>query len=238
MDASVPLGREKKEITSGREEGTWEGKCTGWRGSRSRRKGNLVWYWIREKNWSPEGQQKEWKQATSGNRRWGGALQNAPESWKVRVSQDSKGGILDEMPDSRKRELIEPTSSRKIGHQVRDGVSIPQSHLQPIIVPLWKNYRDGNGEKSEEKKVQWQALSGIQVKGGSQGLTLLLRLWSSHKKGSIMTALWKIQQAAEKVRCRYLHPTNGQKQLTPIVEFGKAERNWEEWSCRRTSSLN
>jgi hypothetical protein len=31
----------------------------------------------------------------------------------VRGSQDSKGGTLDEMPDSRERELIEPTSSRK-----------------------------------------------------------------------------------------------------------------------------
>ena len=34
-------------------------------------------------------------------------------------------GSLDEMPDSRERELIEPTSSRKTGHQVRDGVAIP-----------------------------------------------------------------------------------------------------------------
>jgi hypothetical protein len=29
----------------------------------------------------------------------------------------------------RERELIELTSSRKTGHQVRDGVAIPQSHL-------------------------------------------------------------------------------------------------------------
>jgi hypothetical protein len=36
-----------------------------------------------------------------------------------------------------------------------------------------------------------------------------------------MTALQKTQQAAERVRCRYLHPTNGQKQLTPVVELGK-----------------
>ena len=36
---------------------------------------------------------------------------------------------VDEMPDSRERELIEPTSSRKTGHQVRDGVAIPQSQL-------------------------------------------------------------------------------------------------------------
>jgi hypothetical protein len=152
---------------------------------------------------------------------------------------DSKGGTLDEMPDSRERELIEPTSSRKTGHQVRDGVATPQSHPWPIIVPVWKNYRDGNGEEPEEKKVQWQAQSGIQLKGRPQGPTLLLRLWSSHKKGPIMTAPGKTQQTAERFRCRYLHPTNGQKQLTPVVELGKAEKSWGEgWSCRRTSSLN
>jgi hypothetical protein len=33
--------------------------------------GNIIWYWVREKGWSPEGQQKEWKQATSRNRRLG-----------------------------------------------------------------------------------------------------------------------------------------------------------------------
>ena len=37
--------------------------------------------------------------------------------------------MLDEMPDSRERELIEPTSSRKTGHQGRDGVGILQSHI-------------------------------------------------------------------------------------------------------------
>jgi hypothetical protein len=31
----------------------------------------------------------------------------------MRDSQNSKGGTLDEMPESRERELIEPTSSRK-----------------------------------------------------------------------------------------------------------------------------
>jgi hypothetical protein len=45
-----------------------------------------------------------------------------------------------------------------------------------------QNYRDGNGEKPEEKKVQWQAQSEIQVKRRSQGLTLLLRLWSAQKR--------------------------------------------------------
>jgi hypothetical protein len=47
------------------------------------------------------------------------------------------------------------------------------------------------------------------------------RLWSTHKKRPIMTALWKFQQIAERVTCRYLHPNNGQKLLTPVVELGK-----------------
>ena len=101
------------------------------------------------------------------------------------------------MPYNGERELVEPTSSRKTGHQVRDGVAILQSKFWPIIVPVWKNYRDGDGEEPEEKKAQRQAQSGIQLKGRSQGLILLLRLWSTHKKGPIMTALRKTQQAAD-----------------------------------------
>jgi hypothetical protein len=42
---------------------------------------------------------------------------------------EPKEGTLDEMPDSRDRELIELTSSWKAGHQVRDGVPIRHSHL-------------------------------------------------------------------------------------------------------------
>ena len=116
---------------------------------------------------------------------------------------------------------------------------MPQSHLWPIIVPVWKIYRDRNGEEPNENKVQWQAQSGIQLKSRSQCLTLLLRLWSAHKKGPIVTKLRKTQQAAERVTCRYLHPTNGKKLLIHVVELGKAERRgggW--WPCRRTSSLN
>jgi hypothetical protein len=45
----------------------------------------------------------------------GETLQNVLETWEVRDSQDSKGGTLDEMPNSGEREIIEPTSSRKTG---------------------------------------------------------------------------------------------------------------------------
>jgi hypothetical protein len=54
-----------------------------------------------------------------------GTLQNVTETWEVRDFQDSKGGTLDEMPNSRERKIIEPTSSRKTEHQVRDRVAIP-----------------------------------------------------------------------------------------------------------------
>jgi hypothetical protein len=49
-----------------------------------------------------------------------------------------------------------------------------------------------------------------------------------------MTTLRKIQQAAERVRCRYMHPSNGQKLLTPAVELGKG---WKKLR-RRTIGLN
>jgi hypothetical protein len=125
------------------------------------------------KDWSPEGQQKEWKQATSG---W----EHPPE-----CTRDLGGRRFPGLKERDLRWNIEPTSSRKTGYQVRDGVAIPQSHLWPINVPVWKDYRDGNREEAEEKKVQRQAQNGIQLKGMSQGLTLLLRLWRAHKKKRI-----------------------------------------------------
>ena len=75
-------------------------------------------------------------------------------------------------------------------------------------------------EMERSLKKRWSSdRPRIQVKGRSQGLTLLLRLWSAHKKGYITTALRKTQQATEKVRWNYLHLTNGQ--LTPVIELGR-----------------
>jgi hypothetical protein len=36
------------------------------------------------------------------------------------------------------------------------------------------------------------------------------------------------KKTALKVRSRYLHPTNGQKQLTPVVELGRLKEAEEE----------
>jgi hypothetical protein len=72
---------------------------------------------------------------------------------------------------------------------------------------------------------------GIQLKRRLQGLTLLLRLENAHKKGPFIIAFQKIQQAAERVRCRYLHSTNEQQLLTPVVELGKG---WKKLRRRVT----
>jgi hypothetical protein len=65
------------------------------------------------------------------------------------------------MSNSSEKELIKPTYNRKTGHHVREGVALTHE----------------NGEEPEEKKVQGQAQSGIQLKRRSQGLTLLLECY-------------------------------------------------------------
>ena len=72
---------------------------------------------------------------------------------------------LNALPYSREKELIEPTSSQE------DKISSEGWGCHPTVTSLthncfiWKNYRNGNGEEPEEKKVQLQAQSGIQLKG-------------------------------------------------------------------------
>jgi hypothetical protein len=46
-----------------------------------------------------------------------------------------------------------------------------------------------------------------------------------------MTALQKTEQASERVRCRYLQATNGQKLLTPVLEI---EESWKKMRRRAT----
>lgn len=49
--------------------------------------------------------------------------------------------------------------------------------------------------------------------------------------GTYHDSLQKTQQAAEGVRCRYLHPANEQKLLTPVVELGES---WKKLKRRAT----
>ena len=49
----------------------------------------------------------------------------APETWEVRNAHESKRGTLNQLPNSEKKELVEPTSSRKTRHQVEEWGSNP-----------------------------------------------------------------------------------------------------------------
>ena len=89
-----------------------------------------------------------------GGRRWGGTLYNVPETWDVRDSQDSKGGTVDETPNSGEKDISESTSSRKIDHQVeRWGCHPTVKNSDPELSLYRKNCRDKNGEETERKKV-------------------------------------------------------------------------------------
>jgi hypothetical protein len=73
----------------------------------------------------------------------------------MRDSQDSNGGTLDEMPNSRERELVESTSSRKTGHQVEGWSCHPiVKNTDSELLLSKKNFRDKNGGETEGKEVQ------------------------------------------------------------------------------------
>ena len=40
----------------------------------------------------------------------------------------------------------------------------------------------------------------------------------------------KTHQATERVRCRYLHPVNGQKLVSPVVKLGKNWKKLRRWA--------
>ena len=72
----------------------------------------------------------------------------------MRDAKDPKGGTLDKMLDSRAKELIEPISSRKTRHQVRDGDAIPQFETLTQNRSCLKELEGQNEGKPEGKKVQ------------------------------------------------------------------------------------
>jgi hypothetical protein len=92
-------------------------------------------------------EQNELKYATWGL--WGrsGDPLERPESWKVRDSEDSRRGTIDEMPNSGKRELIEFTSSRKTEHQVQGWVAIQQSKILTQNVSCLKELQEQKWRK-------------------------------------------------------------------------------------------
>jgi hypothetical protein len=113
-DTSIPLGREKKAITGG-----W-GRRPGWEKGTRRGRGEQDQV-LGEEN------RTEFLRASrkNGNRQpWevgGGTLQNAPEAWEVRDSQNSNALKWREGTCRAHIQLKDRATSR--------GVAIPQSHL-------------------------------------------------------------------------------------------------------------
>jgi hypothetical protein len=128
-----------------------------------------------------------------------GTLQNVPETWDVRESQDSKRGTKNGMPYIGEKESHRATSSKKTGHQVKDGIAITQSILCTIIVPSWKNCRDENEKVHEEKKVQWQSHVS-KAQGEVSRLNSIMEAMEPSQKGTYHdclpkdpTSSWKSQ---------------------------------------------
>ena len=66
-----------------------------------------------------------------------------------------------------------------------------------------------------KKEVQQQAQIGFQLREAPKAWHYYWGYGMLTKKVSVMTAFQKTQEVAERLKHRYLHPTNGQKLLTP-----------------------
>jgi hypothetical protein len=64
-------------------------------------------------------------------------------------------------------------------------------------------------------------------------------LWCACRQEPSMDAPQEAEQSPERVRCRYFHQTNGQKQVTPVLNWRKSGRSWVGvWPNGKTRSLN
>jgi hypothetical protein len=83
------LGGRRKQSQVRREGGSWKGKWMvvgkSWVGE----VGNLICYWVKEKGQNPEGQQKEWKQATLRRLGWDTPswMNHKPGMWETLRTQ-------------------------------------------------------------------------------------------------------------------------------------------------------
>ena len=145
------LGGRREQPFWGEREREREG--TGWE-RRWGKKENIIWYWVGQKVWSPEGQEKEWKQAHPELGVCGGPSRMFERPVRL-DSQDIKGGNLNEIPYSGEKELVEPTSIWKMASSEGKG-------CYPIVKILthnccWlKELRGWKWRRPWGKKIQQQ----------------------------------------------------------------------------------
>jgi hypothetical protein len=116
--------RAKSNHKCGEREGP--GRESGPDGCKWREEGNLIWYWVRERTEALRASRKNGNRQCQEIGGWGD-----PSEYTRDMGTERFSGLegRDLRFNSRERELIEPTSSREAGHQVRDGVAIPLSHV-------------------------------------------------------------------------------------------------------------
>ena len=71
----------------------------------------------------------------------------------------------------------------------------------------------------------------IQLKGRLQSLTIFLLLQYAYRQEPSIAALREAQQGDGRVRCRCLHPNDGQEPGIPVVELVKS---WKKLKRRAT----
>ena len=126
-----------------------------------------------------------------------------------------------------------------ISDYIRKSQIVTQQNKTVLASALWKPVWVAKtaGINSGNLKHLYQGCKHALVEGNPKAWNYYWGYGVLTKAGPSMTTLQLIQQVAERVKCTYLHPTNGQKQLNPAVEFRKAEWIYGQ-HCRRTSSTN
>jgi len=139
----------KKGITKG-EEGrrTWVGKATG----RGREEHDYM-LGVGEQGWNSEGQYKNGKRQPQEVGGWDDPLECTRDLGRLVTFRTQREGTLDETPHSGERELVEPTYSRKTGHQMRDGLARPQSKPLTHNCPCMKELQGQNRRRHRGKGV-------------------------------------------------------------------------------------
>ena len=114
----------------------------------------------------------------------------------------------------------ESISSRKTGHQVEGwGCHSKVKNSEPELF-LSKRTE----ETKMEKRLRERRFSVRPNRYPSL-------LWCAYRQESRMAAVQDTPQTAERVRCRYLHPTSRQKPRTPLFKLGK---RWKKLRRRAT----
>jgi hypothetical protein len=181
----------------------------------------MIRYWGQGPEWSPDGQQNEWKYTTSGGGRRGDPLECTRDLGGERNVKIQR----DEMPNSGKKELVQSTSNRKTGHQVEGWGCHPT--IKNSDRELFLSKRTA-GKKTEKRLRERRSSDRPKLQPISWGDSKAWHYYWCYdvlRQEPSMAALWEAQQAAERVRCRYLHLTNEWSDWGPLWLTG---RSWKE----------